>query len=234
MKYLCLALFSVLAFASFANAQQSVYVADYTNADITGWNTINGGTVLVPYNLTSGAPVTGIGSSFLLPYQGTLSGVAGTGYDVPVLTSSSSLSFRPNDLGVTPTIGSQFDAIFSIGAPPVPGPGFSFVGSNVSQGSSGFTGSTSNTIAQLQSPLNPIDHGLTASYTWDVLVGGLGNNIIGSPRYDSQGLTFSEGSANDPANQTFIAFAPVPEPSSALLALFGSGLFLGRRRRVIA
>ena len=239
-RYLCLVLFGILAFASCASAQQSVYVPDYSSADISGWNTTTGGTILVPYNLTSGAVVGGIGSSFDLPYQVTLSGVSGSGYDIPVSTSGNTLinhlSVRPNDVTATPTNGSQLNAIFSLGAAPVPGPGFSLAGSNVFQFSGGFTGSTSNVIAQLQSPFAQLDHGQTASYVWDIEVGGLGDTLINnSPRNDSRGLFFDSGIQSDgPELRTFIAFSPVPEPASAVLSLFGTALVLGRRRRVIA
>ena len=222
---MCFALLAALALAvsvssstvaaDAQNAAESIYVADYANADITGWNDITGGVVLVPYQLDSGPPVPGIGSSFSLSYEGTLSGVAGTGYFIPARKIGNDLYFRPDDVGTPPVIGSTFSATFELQAPPVPDAGFALAGSNVLQYFSGFTGSTSNVIAQLQSPYALIDHGQTGEYIWDVEVGGLGDTIINSPRYDSRGVYFDGGIASDnPATQTYLSYVTTTSQES--------------------
>ena len=236
MKYLYCVLLLFFGISSNANAQVSVYVPDYTLANLSGWNPTTGGTIDVPYLLSSGPSVVGIGGSFNIPYNFQLSGVAGSGYTVPVTIAGDDLSFRPNDVGAQPTIGAQFSGVFNVGPPPVPAPGFVLLDENVRQGFSGFTGATSNTIAQLASPFDMIDHGQTGNYVWDVSVGGLGlNNFIGNPRYDSRGVSFDPGFASaDPTTQTFISFLAVPEPSSAVSTMLLATLFLGRRRRSVA
>ena len=206
-------------------------------ADLSAWNTTTGGTINVPYLLNSGPAVTGIGNSFTVPYDFQLSGVAGSGYFVPVWSSGNDLSFRPNDLGPEPTIGAQFSGVFNVGSPPVPGAGFVFLDENVRQFFSGFTGSTSNTIAQLASPFATIDHGQTGNYVWDVSVGGLGLTtfIGGNPRYDSRGVAFDAGvPSTNPDNFTFISFSAVPEPSSVVSTMLLATLLLGRRKRPLA
>lgn len=235
MRNLCFALLLFFGFASAAQAQDSIYVPDYSMANLAAWNTTTGGTISVPYLLSSGVPVTGIGNSFTVPYDVQLSGVAGSGYFVPVSVSGNDLGFRPNDVGPEPTIGAQFSAVIDVGAPPVPGAGFVFSDENIRQYFSGFTGSTSNVIAQLATPYDLIDHGQTGNYVWDVSVGGLGDTIINTPRYDSRGIYFTEGQASaDPESQTFISFTAVPEPSSAVSAMFVATLLLSRRRRTVA
>ncbi len=222
----------LLSIAGVANAD-SFYKPNYNSANLMGWDGVNGGDVVVPYTLSSGSAVPGLGTTFNITYNfSPFTGIQGSGYEMELTTGSfgNSLDIRPDDifgLPTAPAVGSQWGTTISVQAPPAAPAGWSLVSEQTTLGWWGILGAqNSETLADV-TPGSTVqlllNHGNSLELSWEVSAGG----FAGSDRFDSNGRFFNDD--GDATGGIHIAFA-VPEPSSVLL--FGiAGVVFGLRRR---
>lgn len=215
---------------------QTFYKPDYNAANVAAWDDVNGGDVFVPYVLSSGAAVPGLGNSFNLTYNfSPFTGIVGSGYEMELTTGGlgNSLAIRPDDIFGFPTaplVGSQWGTTITIQAPPVAPAGWTFQSEQLNYGWYGFLGAAnSETLADVTPDSlasQALNHGTSVPLSWEVIAGGFG----GSGRYDSNGRFFA--SNDDPTGGIHIAYSSVvPEPSSVLLLGLAGVFFTVRRRR---
>lgn len=214
----------------------SIYKPDFRAADISGWDDVNGGDVIVTYDLTAGAAVPGLGSAFTMTYNfSPFTGIVGSGYEMELTTGpfNNTLGIRPDDIfqGPAPVVGSQWGTTIAVQAPPAAPVGWNLQSEELTFGWFGFLGAAnSETLADVTPGFNApqnYSHGSPIALSWEVIAGG----FAGSGRFDSNGRLFTV--SNEPTEGTHIAYRPVPEPSSFLL-LGLAGVCLTFRRRGVA
>ncbi len=236
--FLILQTAALLAFTSFANAQNSVYSADYSNLDYSGFGA-SGGSFDVPYYLTSGADING-GNPILVEYH--------------ISALSNGYQWELTDIFNSPVPNLTFTDFFRIANPAWQSGDPMEALATVSYSVASVTGyevvSDRTHIAFNNS--NPVP---APEYTWETTwdgenyatggtgyigshfeahtVGFLLNELGGTLPPQQERFRWTHGSlpANVAKNELTFGPAPIPEPSGVLLVALSGSLALLRRRR---